>query len=242
MTIRWIWAFLDRPVAQFEECIEFWTAVTHTTVSPRRGEFGEFVTLLPDSGGPAIKMQAVSGAPRVHMDLDVDDIAAATEQAVRFGATLVLDNPDCAVLKSPHDMIFCFTPADPTQGELTAVVTGPEGDTSRVDQITLDIGASDHEAEVRFWTALTGWTWRPGTLTEYSRLVPDSPLPINLLLQRLDEDRPTSAHLDLSCTDTEATAAWHEKLGAQRIERGKRWIVMADPAGQPYCLTGRTPA
>ncbi|MEV6772411.1 VOC family protein [Nocardia sp. NPDC051030] len=71
---------------------------------------------------------------------------------------------------------------------------------------------------------------------------PDSPLPVGLLQQRLDEDRPTSAHVDLACTDIEATAVWHEKLGARRLERGRHWLVMADPAGQPYCLTGRQPA
>ncbi|WP_067700533.1 VOC family protein [Nocardia jejuensis] len=241
MTIRWIWAFLDRPTAQFERCLEFWTAVTGTTPSPRRGEFDEFLTLLPESGDPTVKMQAIGGPPRVHLDLDVDDVTAATEQAVRFGATIVFDHPDYTVLRSPHGLIFCFTPAG-EHGTLSPVITGPEGDRSRLDQICLDIGAADHESEVRFWTALTGWTWRPGTLPEYSRLQPNSPLPISLLLQRLREDRPTSAHIDLACTDIEATAAWHEKLGARRLTRGQEWLVMADPTGQPYCLTGRIPA
>ncbi|MFC9999587.1 VOC family protein, partial [Nocardia sp. NPDC127526] len=235
MTIRWIWAFLDRPAAQFDECAEFWSAVTGSTVSPRRGANSEFVTLLPESGTPTVKMQAIEGGPRVHLDLDVDDIPADTERAVALGATLMLEHPDYVVLKSPHGMTFCLTPADRGGGELTPTVTGPEGDRSRLDQVTLDIGAADYEDEMRFWQELTGWNLTAATLPEFTRLRADPPLPINLLLQRLDETRPTSAHVDLACTDRHATAAWHEKLGAHRLGEGSHWIVMTDPAGQAYC-------
>ncbi|MFE6858459.1 VOC family protein [Nocardia sp. NPDC057668] len=242
MTIRWIWAFLDRPAAQFDECARFWTAVTDTRLSPARGENSEFVTLLPDSGSPTVKMQAVASGTRVHMDLDVDDVRAAAGRAVTLGASVVLEHPVYTVLRSPHGMIFCFTPAQREPGERSPATAGPGGEISRLDQICLDIGPSDHADEVRFWTELTGWTMHSSTLPEYSRLRPDSALPIGLLLQRLGTDRPTSAHVDLACTDIEATAAWHQRLGATRVEHGKSWIVMTDPAGQPYCLTGREPS
>ncbi|UGT42542.1 VOC family protein [Nocardia yamanashiensis] len=242
MTIRWMWAFLDRPAAQFDECAEFWSAVTGTTVSAKRGENSEFVTLLPDSGGATVKMQAVPDAARVHLDLDVDDVAAATERAIGLGATLVLEHPDYMVLKSPHGMTFCFTPSGRGAGELTPTVRGPAGDRSRLDQVCVDIGTSDYEDEVRFWTEVTGWHRTPGSLPEFTRLTADPRLPIGMLLQRLTEDRPTSAHVDLACTDIEATGAWHEKLGARQVQRGRHWLVMADPAGQAYCLTGREPA
>ncbi|GAB4584904.1 VOC family protein [Nocardia sp. IFM 10818] len=242
MTIRWIWAFLDRPAAQFDECAEFWSAVTGSTVSPRRGANSEFVTLLPESGAPTVKMQAIEGGPRVHLDLDVDDIPAETERAVGLGATLVLEHPDYVVLKSPHGLTFCLTPADRGGGELTPTVTGPEGDRSRLDQVCLDIGAADFDDEVRFWQELTGWNFVPTTEDEFMRLRPDPVLPMGMLLQRLGEDRPTSAHVDLASTDIHATAAWHEKLGARRLSAGVSWLVLADPAGQPYCVTGRKPA
>lgn len=242
MTIRWIWAFLDRPTTQFDECTAFWTAVTGTRLSPARGEHSEFVTLLPESGAPTVKMQAVGGEARVHLDLDVDDIGAEVERAVQLGAVVVHRHSDYTVLRSPHGVTFCLTPAGRGAGELSPVVTGPDGDLSRLDQVCLDIGPSDHADEVRFWTELTGWTWHCGSLPEFSRLTADPVLPIGMLLQRLGDDRPASAHIDMACTDIEATAAWHQRLGARLVERGARWIVMADPAGQPYCLTGREPA
>lgn len=246
-TIRWVWAFLDRPAAQFDDCAEFWTAVTGTTLSAPRGEHGEFVTLLPDSGSPTVKMQAIGGDPRLHLDFDVDDVQAATDRAVALGATLVADyilteHIGYAVLRSPHGMTFCFTPFRDAAEGLSPAFEGPEGSHSRLDQVCLDIGAHDYETEARFWTELTGWAWKPGSLPEFSRLSARPGIPIDLLLQRLGEDRPTAAHVDLACTDIEATAAWHERLGAHRRQRGENWIVMTDPSGQPYCLTGREPA
>jgi hypothetical protein len=65
---------------------------------------------------------------------------------------------------------------------------------------------------------------------------------VQLLLQRLGENRPTSAHVDLAASDIEATAAWHESLGATVVERHEHWIVLSDPADGLYCVTGRDPS
>ncbi|WP_228809070.1 VOC family protein [Nocardia otitidiscaviarum] len=242
MMIRWLWVFLDRPAADFDTAADFWTAVTGSRLSDPRGDNAEFVTLLPESGTPSVKMQAVESHPRVHVDLDVDDVPAAVERARELGATPVLEHPDYTVLKSPHGMTFCLTPFDRSAGtDDTPVVTAPDGSRSRLDQVCLDIGAADYEAESRFWVELTGWDRTPSARPEFERLrPPDGPL-VQFLLQRLDEDRPTSAHVDLASSDTEAIATWHESLGARRLGIGKEWIVMADPSGQPYCVTGRSP-
>ena len=45
--IRWVYAFIDRPKERFDQAAAFWTAVTGTTLSARRGADGEFATLLP---------------------------------------------------------------------------------------------------------------------------------------------------------------------------------------------------
>jgi hypothetical protein len=48
--VRWVWAFIDRPLDTFAEAARFWTRVSGTTLSPRRGEHEQFATLLPPRG------------------------------------------------------------------------------------------------------------------------------------------------------------------------------------------------
>ena len=43
-------------------------------------------------------------------------------------------------------------------------------------------------------------------------------------------------HLDIQVPDMEIAAVRAEGLGARRIGGGDNWIVMADPAGHPFCL------
>lgn len=244
--IRWTYAFIDRPMEVFAPARAFWTAVTGTVPSAPRGDQDEFVTLLPDGADACVKAQGVEkGEGGAHLDLAVEDVPALVESALRLGAEAVsvygiADNGGWAVLRSPGGLLFC---AVPWQGESVRprAVEGPAGVTSRLDQVCLDVGPSRYEAEVAFWSGLTGWEARPGSLPEFHVVGPPAALPVRVLLQRLGTERPASAHLDLACSDVEAVRARHEDLGATLVGRGRHWIVMRDPAGGTYCLTGRDP-
>ncbi len=235
--VLWTYAFMDRPAGLFGSSCEFWAAVTGTGPSEPRGEKGEFVTLLADGADACVKVQGVaSGDGGAHLDFAVDDVPDFVRSALRLGAEPVAEHEGWAVLRSPAGQLFC---AVPWHGESVRppVVRG-----SRLDQVCLDVPPSAYDAEVAFWSALLdGWTSAPGSLPEFHVVRPPAGLPIRILLQRLDEERPASAHLDLACADIEATRAEHERLGAVLVARGGHWTVMRDPAGGVYCLTGRDP-
>ncbi len=237
--IRWNRIYIDRPADVFEAAMAFWTAVTGTRLSEPHGEQGEFITLLPPHGDPCLHGQRVGGPGGAHLDLDVDDLAAARRRALDLGAVVLADRGHFSALRSPAGTAFCLTTGD---GEhAPPPVPAPDGTLGRVDQVCLDIGAAGYDREVEFWAALTDWEVRPSARPEFDRLgVPDQ-LPIRILLQRKDTDEPAAAHPDAACADIEATAAWHESLGARRISRGAHWLVMHDPTGGVYCLTGRDP-
>ncbi|MET7973515.1 VOC family protein [Streptomyces mirabilis] len=240
--IRWTYAFVDRPMKDFDRACGFWTAVTATKLSEPRGEQGEFVTLLPDGTDACVKAQGVdAGDGGAHLDLAVEDVPALAESARRLGAELVTTEEDLVVLRSPGGQPFC---AVRWHGESArpAVVPGPTGATSRLDQVCLDVAPTRFDAEVAFWSALTGWESHPGALPEFHLLRPPAGLPFRVLLQRLDTARPAAAHLDIACSDIEAVRADHERLGAVLVGHGARWAVMRDPVGGTYCLTGRDPA
>ncbi len=113
---------------------------------------------------------------------------------------------------------------------------------SRLDQVCVDVPPSAFDREVAFWSGLLdGWASRPGALPEFHVVEPPPGLPVRLLLQRLGEEHPASAHLDLACADVPATRARHEELGAAFVAGFPGWTVMRDPAGGTYRLTTRDP-
>jgi hypothetical protein len=238
--IRWVWAFIDRPLAGFEQALAFWSAATASELSPRRGVHDEFVTLLPPRGDPCVKLQGVNDSGGAHLDLEVDDVPATVSAARDLGASVVAPHADWVVLRSPSGQPFCVAPWDGASTR-PPVVTQPDGTLSRLDQVCIDVAPAAFENEVEFWTTLTGWAFHPGALPEFSLVAPDAMLPVRILLQRLDSSRDTGAHLDLACADVEATRAWHEELDARMVRRSPFWIVMEDPASGSYCLTMREP-
>ncbi|MFI0963019.1 VOC family protein [Streptomyces sp. NPDC021080] len=239
--VRWTHVFVDRPAADLGPALGFWTAVTGTTLSEPRGERGEFVTLLPGEGDACVKAQGIGDGPGgAHLCLSVEDVPALVERSLRLGATVVADHGGWAVLRSPGGQLFCAVPWE-GESERPPVTEGPGGTTSRLDQVSIDLAPDVFDAETVFWSGLTGWESLPGALPEFHLIRPPAGLPLRILLQRLGTDRPTSAHLDLACSDVEAVRAAHEALGATAVGRGARWTVMRDPVGGVYCLTGRDP-
>lgn len=232
MTV-WLQLFLDTPRASFDEAARFWSAATGWEPSLRRGEDEQFLTLLPPAGTPYVKMQAVDGPPRIHLDLDTRDRAASVSAARELGATTAWRYHDVEVMRSPGDFVFCQTLLDGTP-ELVR-----DGGTI-VDQVCLDVPAEQWDAELAFWQALTGREPERGALPEFVRLV--RPGQLRILVQRLDEPTgPVRAHPDFASADREADTRRHVDLGA-RLERvHDRWTVLTAPGGQVYCLTDRDP-
>jgi hypothetical protein len=238
--IRWTYALIDRPTPRFAESSAFWTTVTGTALSARRGADGEFATLVPAGGDACLKLQGVGDAGGAHLDLAVDDVPAEVHRAHDLGAATVVRHREWAVMRSPGGQHFCLVPWH-HEAVRPALVTGPDGASSRLDQVCLDIGPAAYDAETAFWAQLTRWELRHGSRPEFAILRPPSVLPIRILLQRLDEQRPSSAHLDLACSDVEAIRTWHEQCGARLVARFPNWLVMTDPANGTYCLTRRDP-
>lgn len=229
----WLQVFLDTPAATFDESVSFWSAVTGWTPSPRRGEDGQFLTLLPPAGSAYLKMQAVEGPAGVHLDVDTADRPAMVERSLALGATRAWTYHDVEVVRSPGGLTLCHTLVE---GEPSLARDG----STVLDQVCVDVPAEHWDAEVAFWAGLTGRAPEAGALPEFVRLTADGR--VRILLQRLDE--PTGvvrAHPDLATADREADTARHEALGAEVRAVESSWTVLVAPGGQVYCLTDRDP-
>ena len=229
----WIQIFLDTPAADFEDAVDFWSAVTGWLPSARRGEDGQFLTLLPPAGPAYVKMQAVDRRAGIHLDLDSTDRPASIDLARSLGATTAGTYHDVEVMRSPGGFTFCQTLLD---GDTTLVRDG----STILDQVCLDIPGEAWDEELAFWRDLTGRSFEWGLRPEFAFLGRDGHP--RILLQRLDEaDGPVRAHPDLATGDRVADTAAHVVLGARLVAEHERWSVLTAPGGQVYCLTDRDP-
>ena len=229
----WLTAFLDLAPEDFDRGVEFWRGVTGYDVSPPRGPDGEFVSFVPPTGDVHLKAQRISPGPsKLHLDVHVDDVAAAVGEAEALGAAVRLrDDLVYVVMSSPGAFVFCLVTHP------GSVAPPPP----LVDQVCLDVPEPAYETECAFWQALTGFEDVPvGGHAEFRRLLPPAGRPLQLLLQRLGEqDGPVRAHFDLAAGDQQAEVERHRALGAAVTSVGDGWIVMEPPAGPAYCITGR---
>jgi hypothetical protein len=249
MPIRWMTLFLDLPAADFDPAVTFWATVTDSTLSAARGPAGEFATLLPATGDAYIRVQRIrDGAGGRHLDLHIDPAAepleAVAARAVGLGATVRHREPaELIVLDSPGGFTFCLVPWD-GESSVPAPTIDDRGARHRLDQLCLDLPADGFDRECSFWANLTGWPLHRSSLPEFASLGRPPALPVRLMFQRLDQadpDEVVRGHLDFAADDREALAERHLALGARWVGRFSHWITVADPAGQPYCLTVRDP-
>jgi hypothetical protein len=243
LPIRWLTAFLDFPASTFESGRAFWQGVTATTLSPSRGELGEFATLVPDRGDAYLRVQRLDRGPgRCHLDLHTDDVGASSKLAVEHGAVVLRNEDDITVLRSPGGLTFCFVEHH-GETERPPPRLWSDGHRSRVDQLCIDIPGSAFEDETAFWAVVTGWERRFGSRPEFDYLTRPAGMPLRLLLQRVAHEQSgfCHAHLDLACDDVGAERLRHEALGATTIRIMPDWTTLEDPAGLHYCVTRRSP-
>ncbi len=239
MIIRWLTAFLDTPRAADPRWLEFWTALTASTMSSRRGEHGQFATLIPADGDAYLRVQNIDDGPAgAHLDLHVDDIHAAAAQASASGAQVIGEFGDVIVLCSPAGLVFCVVEYVGEHVRPKPLVDG--GTRSLLDQLCLDVPEALFDAELAWWSDLTGWAAHAHDGSEFGYLDRPPAMPLRLLFQRIGADVPRM-HLDFASSDRDRAVARHRALGADFVAHGRSWDVLRDPAGREYCVTDRDP-
>jgi predicted enzyme related to lactoylglutathione lyase len=102
----------------------------------------------------------------------------------------------------------------------------------------------DLDRSATFWCAALGYLAEPGPPGWYRRLLPADGDGVELLLQRVPEQKVTKnrLHLDLRVPDLDNEVARLVALGARHTtdgaieEDGWTWYVLADPDGNEFCV------
>ncbi|TDC43336.1 VOC family protein [Micromonospora sp. KC213] len=100
---------IDTPQDEAAAASAFWSAALGAPARPLPGE-PQFVSLheaLPEVG---LAIQAVDDAPRMHIDIETDDVDAETARLLALGATQVARWQECRVLRAPGGHLMCVLP------------------------------------------------------------------------------------------------------------------------------------
>jgi hypothetical protein len=246
--IKWLTIFLDFPAGDFDDGVAFWREVTGSGLSPRRGQSGQFATLIPPGGDPWLRVQRVASGPGgCHLDLHVDmstgTLDEAAGHAIARGASVRHREDGLIIGMSPGGFVFCLV-----RWEGEAEPPGPVSAgaaTCLADQLCLDVPPEhDFDRERQFWAALLDVVppeHGVGGRAEFS-WVGGRAGAVRLLMQRralAGAGEQVSGHVDAGCAELAATTGLHVAAGARVIAQDAWWTVLADPAGRQYCLVER---
>ena len=113
--MSWLHAVIDVPADQHDRAADFWAAALgYDPGEPWPGHPG-LRSLEPPEGDAYVHVQTVPGVPRVHLDLDVPDVPAASRRLQDLGATWVRRSEDWTTLTSPGGLPVCLVRARPRQ-------------------------------------------------------------------------------------------------------------------------------
>ena len=107
---------LDLPPEVHDEGLAFWR--TALAADSHRGRnHPEYHSIDHPAAVMAVLVQHLGeGAPRVHLDIDTDDVRAEVARLVSAGAAVVEEhqspNGDWTVLSDPAGLLFCVVTAD----------------------------------------------------------------------------------------------------------------------------------
>jgi len=110
-------------------------------------------------------------------------------------------------------------------------------------QLGLVLDCSDPERLAGFWSEAIGYTTLGGA-GNYVVLVDEAGQQPKLLLQQVSEAKAgkNRMHFDIETPTVDEEVRRLEALGARRLEaeaieeHGTRWVVMADPEGNEFCV------
>jgi predicted enzyme related to lactoylglutathione lyase len=110
-------------------------------------------------------------------------------------------------------------------------------------QLGLVLDCADPERLATFWSEAIGYTTLGGA-GNYVVLVDEAGQQPKLLLQQVSEPKTgkNRVHFDIETPTVDEEVSRLEGLGARRLgtdaieEHGTRWVVMADPEGNEFCV------
>ena len=106
--------FLDVPAGLADAEVAWWADALGARPQPPPGPGSPYTDLagVLGPGGPVtVEVQAIGGAPRLHVDVSAPDVGVEVDRLRRLGASHVADVEDWVTLADPVGNLLCVVPA-----------------------------------------------------------------------------------------------------------------------------------
>jgi hypothetical protein len=103
-------ALIDVPRSDYPRTVAFWAAALSTdpVVEPTDPDYSSYGEATP---GVEFMVQAVGDAsPRIHLDIETDDVDAEVARLIGLGATELERIHTWVVMRDPVGTVFCVVP------------------------------------------------------------------------------------------------------------------------------------
>jgi predicted enzyme related to lactoylglutathione lyase len=102
---------IDHPEDRWDDAVAFWAGVrgvTPTGADEGQPEYRSLGTL----GSIALESQRTGAGtpPRMHLDIETDDVAAEVARVVALGASVLEAREEYTILLDPGGLVFCVVP------------------------------------------------------------------------------------------------------------------------------------
>ena len=100
---------IDHPASSFDGAVTFWAGVQGASPEPDEGD--PHYVAVGRAGGLGVEVQRLGdGGPRVHLDIETDDVPAEVARVVDLGARVVERRQGYTILTDPGGLVFCVVP------------------------------------------------------------------------------------------------------------------------------------
>jgi predicted enzyme related to lactoylglutathione lyase len=102
---------IDHPEDRWDDALAFWAGVQGVTPVSEEESMPEYRS-LGTIGSVALESQRTGAGtpPRVHLDIETDDVAAEVARVVALGASVLEAREGYTILLDPGGLVFCVVP------------------------------------------------------------------------------------------------------------------------------------
>lgn len=103
-------ALIDHPADVFDASVRFWAGALGRDVADPVDPADPYRPLGEIAPALKLDLQRIDGPPRIHLDIETDDVEAEVRRLEALGATRVVEHESWWQMSDPGGLLLCVVP------------------------------------------------------------------------------------------------------------------------------------